>query len=100
MLKKLLAGLFGSDEKTADQPSAADAVEYRDFLIISQPEAQGGQFRVSGAIRKTLDNGEEHEFRFERSDLCPSREACDALMIQKAQRFIDETGDEMFASRQ
>lgn len=97
MLRKLLGGLFSSDGKS-DQVAAAEAVEYRDYLIVSQPESQGGQYRVSGVIRKPAAGGEERELRFERSDLCPSREACDALMLHKAQRFIDEMGDEMFAS--
>lgn len=28
--------------------------------------------------------------------MLPGREACDALMVSKAQRFIDEVGDAMF----
>lgn len=99
MFRKLLGGLFQSGDRKPDQVAAAEAIEYREYQIVSQPESQGGQYRVSGVIRKPVADGEDREFRFERSDLCPSREACDALMVQKAQRFIDEMGDEMFATR-
>lgn len=98
MLKKLFSGLFGDG---ADKPKgAAEPVEYKGYQIVSEPAEQGGQYRVSGWIRKPLSGegqgGETLEHRFERSDMVPGREACDQLMISKAQRFIDEVGDEMF----
>ncbi len=103
MLKKLFSGLFGAGD---DSPArrAAEPVEYKGYLIVSEPDAQGGQYRVSGWIRKPLPReGEEGaqylEHRFERSDMVPGREACDQLMVSKAQRLIDEIGDEMFKPR-
>ena len=102
MLKKLFAGLFGGGD---DKPkgTAAEPVEYKGYQIVSEPAEQGGQYRVSGWIRKPLpadgQGGEVLEHRFERSDMVPGREACDQLMISKAQRFIDEVGDEMFTPR-
>ncbi|MGQ7249943.1 HlyU family transcriptional regulator [Halomonas sp. V046] len=99
MLKKLFAGLFGADSERASKVAESEAVEHRGYLIISQPEEQGGQYRVSGVIRKPVAGGETLEHRFERSDMVPGRDACDALMRQKAERFIDEVGDDMFASR-
>ncbi|EWH02466.1 HlyU family transcriptional regulator, partial [Halomonas sp. BC04] len=50
-------------------------------------------------IRKPGVDGEMLEHRFERSDMVPGREACDQLMVSKAQRYIDQVGDEMFKSR-
>lgn len=105
MFKKLLSGLFGAgdDDATPGNASPAEPVEYNGYLIISEPAKQGGQYRVSGWIRRPLTgDGEEEEdevleHRFERSDMVPGREACDELMISKAQRFIDEMGDDMFA---
>ncbi|MDI5936390.1 HlyU family transcriptional regulator [Halomonas sp. M4R5S39] len=95
MFKKLLSGLFGGgDEKPKD--AAAEPVEYKGFQIVSEPAELGGLYRVSGWIRKPGADGELLEHRFERSDMVPGREACDQLMISKAQRFIDEVGDEMF----
>ncbi|ERS91903.1 MULTISPECIES: HlyU family transcriptional regulator [unclassified Halomonas] len=103
MFKKLLSGLFGGgDDATPGNAPAAEPVEYNGYLIISEPAKEGGQYRVSGWIRKPLtgdgeEEGEVLEHRFERSDMVPGREACDELMIGKAQRFIDELGDDMFA---
>ncbi|WP_280548162.1 MULTISPECIES: HlyU family transcriptional regulator [unclassified Halomonas] len=104
MFKKLLSGLFGGGEGKSGNAAAAEPVEYKGYLIISEPADQGGQYRVSGWIRKPLpaadgEDGEMLEHRFDRSDMLPGREACDALMISKAQRFIDEVGDEMFSPR-
>ncbi len=98
MFKKLFSGLFGGSEKGAagGGTQAAEPVEYKDYVIISQPDNQSGQFRVSGWIRKFDSEGVTHEHRFERSDMLPGRDACDAMMITKAQRFIDEVGEEMF----
>jgi hypothetical protein len=98
MLKKILSGLFGSDRQATPGATtkAADAVEYKGYLIVSQPDNQSGQYRVSGWIRKPDASGETLEHHFERSDMLPGREACDAMMVTKAQRFIDEVGDAMF----
>ncbi|EWH01304.1 HlyU family transcriptional regulator [Halomonas sp. BC04] len=99
MLKKLFSGLFGSGDDTPKNAPAAEAVEYKGYQIISEPADQGGQCRVSGWIRKPGADGEMLEHRFERSDMVPGREACDQLMVSKAQRYIDQVGDEMFKSR-
>lgn len=97
MLKKLLAGLLGSsNENTASRNKAAEAVEYAGYLIISEPDEQGGQYRVSGVIRQPLSDGEPREHRFERSDILPSRDGCDEMMVSKAKRYIDEVGEAMF----
>jgi hypothetical protein len=99
MLGKLLSGLFGGGEGESRNAAPAEPLEYNGYLIISEPADQGGQYRVSGWICKPTEDGETLEHRFERSDMVPGREACDALMISKAQRFIDEVGDEMFTPR-
>lgn len=98
MFKKLLSGLFGGDRQAAPGATtkAAEAVEYKGYEIVSQPDDQSGQFRVSGWIRKTDTSGEALEHRFERSDMLPGRDACDAMTVTKAQRYIDEVGEAMF----
>ncbi|MBN8411383.1 hypothetical protein LCL99_03485 [Halomonas denitrificans] len=99
MFKKLIGSLFkGGGAAESRSTEEAEAVEYRGFLIVSRPQEQGGQYRVSGFIRKPIEGGETLEHAFERSDLVPGREACDALMRQKAERYIDEVGDGMFSS--
>lgn len=102
MLKKLLGGLFKGGERHSETETTGVEHEYRGYLIISLPQQQGGQYRVSGIIRKTMADGESEEtleYRFERSDMLSSRDACDELMRQKAERFIDEIGDDMFSER-
>ncbi|HSH47273.1 MAG TPA: HlyU family transcriptional regulator [Halomonas sp.] len=97
MFGKLLSGLFGGGN--AEKPSKeGEAVEYRGYLIVPQCEDVGGQFRVSGWIRKpgTAERA-AREHRFERSDVMPGRDACEALMVSKARRMIDDMGDELFA---
>ncbi|MDZ7851960.1 MAG: HlyU family transcriptional regulator [Halomonas sp.] len=101
MFKKLFSGLLGGDDGKSGNAAAADPVEYKGYLIISEP---ADQYRVSGWIRKPLpaadgEEGQMLEHRFERSDMLPGREACDALMVSKAQRYIDQIGDEMFSPR-
>jgi hypothetical protein len=98
MFKKLLGGLFGSGEAKPGNAKVAEPVEYNGYQIVSEPAEQSGQFRVSGWIRKPGNDDETLEHRFERSDLVPGREACDQLMVSKAQRFIDQIGDDMFKS--
>ncbi|MGQ4880084.1 HlyU family transcriptional regulator [Billgrantia sp. LNSP4103-1] len=98
MLKKFLGGLFGGGDAKPGNAKAAEPVEYNGYKIVSEPAEQGGQYRVSGWIRKEGAAGELLEHRFERSDLVPGREACDQLMVSKAQRFIDQIGDDMFKS--
>ncbi|WP_148254880.1 HlyU family transcriptional regulator [Aidingimonas lacisalsi] len=95
MLKKLLAGWFGGGDETS---SEAEPVEYNGYLIVADPQDVGGQYRVSGWIRKPVEGGEMLEHRFERSDVVAGRDACEELMISKAQRFIDDLGDDMFDS--
>ncbi|APX93385.1 hypothetical protein BWR19_10845 [Halomonas sp. 1513] len=94
MLKKLLSGLLGG---AGDKPAAeAEPVEYKGYLIVPDPQDRDGQYRVSGWIRKPAADGETLEHRFERSDVVSGREACESLMISKAQRFIDDLGDAIF----
>jgi hypothetical protein len=112
MFKKLLSGLLGSGNDTQGRQSASIPVEYKGYLIVSEPEDLGGQLRVSGWIRKPLagqghgadeitdiGKGETLEARFDRSDMVGDRESCDQMMVRKAQRYIDEVGDDMFGSR-
>ncbi|MBZ5487971.1 hypothetical protein HW452_10590 [Halomonas aquamarina] len=99
MFKKLLSGLLGGErgqDSSKASLKAAEPVEYKGYLIVSQPAFQNGQYRVSGVISKLDDSGEARELRFERSDMLPARDACDAMMVTKAQRYIDETGESMF----
>lgn len=93
MLKKLIDGLFRSGDVNDEEIPPTD---YRGFLITPDPQDAGGQYRVSGWIRKPIEGGETLEHRFERSDMVSSREACVELTQKKARQYIDDVGDEMF----
>lgn len=94
MFKKLFDGLFRAGDVNAEEIPAKD---YRGYLITPDPQDAGGQYRVSGWIRKPVDGGETLEHRFERSDVVSSREACVELTEKKAHQYIDDVGDEMFS---
>ena len=94
MLKKLFSGLFRAGDVNDEEMPATD---YRGYLITPDPQDTGGQYRVSGWVRKPVEDGETLEHRFERSDVLSSREACVELTVKKAQQFIDDIGDEMFS---
>ncbi|MCB8889997.1 HlyU family transcriptional regulator [Vreelandella malpeensis] len=96
MFKKLFSGLMSGGDKPTTGVRPTDPVHYRDFTIVSRPDSQGGQFRVSGTITKVDPDGRVLEHRFERSDMLPGREACDEMMVVKAKRYIDEVGEAMF----
>lgn len=96
MFKRLIDGLFRAGDVNDEE---IPATEYRDYLITPDPQDAGGQYRVSGWIRKPVDGGETLEHRFERSDMVASREACVELTLTKAKRFIDDLGDELFEKR-
>jgi hypothetical protein len=91
----LLSRLFGGGAKEA--PAVArEAIEHNGFLIYPEPIRQGGQFLTAGTIAKDYPDGRK-EHRFIRADTHGSAEDASRLMVQKAQRLIDEMGDRLFA---
>jgi hypothetical protein len=87
-----LGRLFGG---AGTESAAAAAVEHNGFLIYPQPIRQGGQFLTAGTIAKDFPDGRK-EHRFVRADTHSSEEDASRLMVQKAQRLIDELGDRLF----
>lgn len=99
-LGKWLGGLFGGGGgggEDAGEAPAGEAVAYRDYVITPRPIRQGGQFLTAGTIAKEFPGGERKEHRFVRADTHASEEDARRLMVQKAQRLIDEVGDRLFA---
>jgi hypothetical protein len=87
-----LSRLFGGGNA---EPAAVEAVEHNGYLIYPQPIRQGGQFLTAGTIAKDFPDGRK-EHRFVRADTCASEADAKSLMVQKAQRLIDEAGDRLF----
>ncbi|ARS53256.1 HlyU family transcriptional regulator [Kushneria konosiri] len=99
MLKKLFDALRGpGSSASADEPhrEVADTVEYKGCEIVITPAPAGGQYRISGLIRRAREDGEVQELRFERSDVLPDRDSCIDMTRTKAERYIDEQGDRLF----
>ncbi|WP_457808538.1 HlyU family transcriptional regulator [Kushneria sp. EE4] len=99
MLKRLFEALRGQGNAPgADKssPQVADTVEYKGFEIVITPAPAGGQYRVSGLIRRTRDSGEPEELRFERSDVLADIDSCIDMTRTKAERYIDEQGERLF----
>lgn len=94
-LGRLLGRLFGGGGGGEAETAAGDAIEHNGFLIYPQPIRQGGQFVTAGTIAKDYPDGRK-EHRFVRADTHSSAEDAKRLMVQKAQRLIDETGDRLF----
>ncbi len=99
MLKGLFNALRGSGSaKTAEERprQVADTVAYKGCEIIITPAEVGGQYRVSGLIRRACENSEPLELRFERSDVLADIDSCIDMTRTKAERYIDEQGERLF----
>ena len=97
-LGKLLGRLFGgggAEGERGGEAARGEAVEHNGFLIYPEPIRQGGQFLTAGTIAKDYPDGRK-EHRFIRADTHSSAEDASRLMVQKAQRLIDELGDRLF----
>jgi hypothetical protein len=90
-----LSRLFGGGGTGEADAPAGEAIEHNGFLIYPQPIRQGGQFLTAGLIAKDYPEGRK-EHRFVRADTHSSEEDAKRLMVQKAQRLIDESGDRLF----
>jgi hypothetical protein len=94
-LGRLFGRLFGAARGEEAAAPQGEAVEHNGFLIYPQPIRQGGQFLTAGLIAKDYPEGRK-EHRFIRADTHASAEDASRLMVQKAQRVIDEMGDRLF----
>ena len=90
-LARLAGGGGGEPEPAADVP----AVEYKGYRLKPTPYRNGNVFQTAGTIEKDFPDGVK-EHRFVRADTCASEADARNLMVQKAQRLIDEVGDRLF----
>jgi hypothetical protein len=94
MVVGFLSKLFGRPSKPSQQ-TTVEPTEYKGYLIYPQATEEGGQYRISGSITKTI-NQELKTHRFIRSDVVSSEGDANKIMLSKSQMFIDQTGDKMF----
>ncbi|MGB6190395.1 MAG: HlyU family transcriptional regulator [Aeromonas molluscorum] len=95
MFKTLFKSLFGGAAPAAPEVTPT---EYAGYLIYPEPMAEGGQYRLAGRITKEVA-GELCTHRFIRSDLFANPADAERFMVQKAQTFINQTGEQMFGPR-
>lgn len=91
-LKRLFGG---SSSSSASTDIVGEPETYKDFTITPTPMPDGGQFRLSAIIEKTV-GGETKRHRLIRADLFPVSDAAGSAALQKARRMIDEQGDALF----
>ena len=71
--------------KSLFTPLPEGAIRYKGFTITATPEQDGGQFRISGVIRK---KNQQHSFTL--VDQVADRDLCVQHSQQKAKLFIDQ----------
>jgi hypothetical protein len=86
----ILSRLFGGKSSPEEK-----AEVYKDFRIIPDPQAEGGQFRLAARIEKEI-GGAVKVHQLIRADLLQSREEAVKAAIGKAQQVIDEQGERLF----
>ncbi|WP_298851950.1 HlyU family transcriptional regulator [uncultured Ruegeria sp.] len=88
----LFAKLFGSSEKSEPEP-----VSYKGFDVFPDPVAEGGKYRLSARIEKTID-GDRKTHVVIRADVFESRDQAESFSIAKAKQVVDEQGERIFGS--
>ena len=86
----LFSKLFGGGEKSAPEP-----VTYKGFNIFPDLIAEGGKYRLSARIEKTID-GNHQTHKVIRADVFDSRDQAEEFSITKAKQVIDEQGEHIF----
>ncbi|MEM0946169.1 MAG: HlyU family transcriptional regulator [Pseudomonadota bacterium] len=87
----LFSKLFGGSAK-----STPDPVAYEGFDIIPDPIAEGGKYRLSARIEKTV--GDERKTHLViRADVFDDRAQAESFSVAKAKQVIDEQGDKLFS---
>ncbi len=86
----LFSKLFGGG--AASEP---ELVSYKGFDIFPDLIAEGGKYRLSARIEKTID-GDRKTHIVIRADVYESREQAESFSVKKAKQVIDEQGDAIF----
>lgn len=98
MLRKLFNTLLA---KNADN-NPSDVVSesaYSGFIIRIAPRKDDNGWRVAGEILSDDRNDEATQsLSFVRADVFSSREVASEMTLMKAQRLIDEQGEQLFTS--
>ncbi|RBW46597.1 transcriptional regulator [Psychromonas sp. B3M02] len=96
LLSSLTSLFSGNNNNTPEAAPVEESTEYKGFTITPAPISEGGQYRLSAAITKQLDN-QLQTHTFIRSDVVASRDDCIEMTIRKAKIAIDQMGDSIFS---
>ena len=88
-LKKLFGG------GGAKAPVEPETVTYKGFQITACPIEEGGQYRISARIDKTV-NGEAKTHTLIRADVIRDLNEAKEASVNKAKQMIDQMGDHLF----
>ncbi|MDP5219030.1 HlyU family transcriptional regulator [Ruegeria sp. 2205SS24-7] len=88
----LFSKLFGGGKKSEPEP-----IPYKGFEIFPNLIAEGGKYRLSARIEKTID-GDRKTHAVIRADVFDSRDEAESFSIAKAKQVIDEQGERIFDS--
>ncbi|WP_170367818.1 HlyU family transcriptional regulator [Ruegeria arenilitoris] len=83
--------LFGGGKKSEPEP-----VVYKGFDIFPDLMAEGGKYRLSARIEKTI-GGDRKTYLVIRADVFESRDQAESFSIVKAKQVIDEQGERIFS---
>ncbi|MCT8160485.1 HlyU family transcriptional regulator [Pseudoruegeria sp. SHC-113] len=86
----LFSKLFSGGAKPEAKP-----VEHKGFDIFPDLKAEGGKYRLSARIEKTID-GQRKSATVIRADVFDNREQAESVSIAKAKQVIDEQGERLF----
>ena len=89
-----LKSLFGFGSSSREAP-AAEAVDYKGFVIRPAPYLADGQYQTAGTIEKEI-GGTLKQHRFVRADRHPTLEAATAFSLDKARQIVDLQGERIF----
>lgn len=89
----IFSKLFGGGQKPEPKP-----VVYKGFDIFADLISEGGKYRLSARIEKTVD-GDRKSVAVIRADVFDSLEQAENFSIAKAKQVVDEQGDRIFASK-
>ena len=85
--KRLFGGAANENEPPANEPDEV----YNGVELFARPVSEGGQWRVAGLLRKSVD-GAVVERKFVRADLMPDRETARTATLGKAKLIVDQNG--------
>lgn len=96
MLRKLFDTLLAKNANN-NPPSVLSETAYAGFTIRVAPRKDDNGWRVAGEILRDDRNDEPSQsVTFVRADVFGSREVAGEMTLMKAQRLIDEQGDQLF----